>query len=93
MWKNGEESYTARAAADYMMETIYNQFVKNGIGVVIGEYGLLGYDASEGCLETGEELKYYEYMNEIARENGGVCRVLWDNGSGINRKDTTYYSW
>lgn len=93
MWKNGEESYTARAAADYMMETIYNQFVKNGIGVVIGEYGLLGYDASEGCLETGEELKYYEYMNEIARENGGVCLVFWDNGSGINRKDTTNYSW
>lgn len=76
-----------------MMETIYNQFVKNGIGVVIGEYGLLGYDASEGCLETGEELKYYEYMNEIARENGGVCLVFWDNGSGINRKDTTNYSW
>ena len=93
MWKNGEESYTARAAADYMMETIYNQFVKNGIGVVIGEYGLLGYDASEGCLETGEELKYYEYMNEIARENGGVCLVFWDNGSGINRKDTTNYYW
>lgn len=92
LWKNSEESYTARAAADYMMETIYNQFVKNGIGVIVGEYDLLGYDASEGCLETGEELKYYEYMNELARQNN-VCLVFWDNGSGINRNDTTNYSW
>ncbi|MBQ6788287.1 MAG: cellulase family glycosylhydrolase [Lachnospiraceae bacterium] len=89
LWQNNGESYTARDAADNMMKTIKNQFVSKGIGVIIGEYGLLGYDASEGCLETGEELKYYEYMNELARQNN-VCLIFWDNGSGINRKNGSY---
>lgn len=91
LWQNNGESYTARDAADNMMKTIKNQFVSNGIGVIIGEYGLLGYDSSEGCLETGEELKYYEYMNELARQNH-VCLIFWDNGSGINRTNGSY-SW
>lgn len=89
LWQNNGESYTARDAADNMMKTIKDQFVSKGIGVIIGEYGLLGYDASEGCLETGEELKYYEYMNELARQNN-VCLIFWDNGSGINRTNGSY---
>lgn len=93
LWPNDGVDYTARDAADKMMKTINDQFVKNGIGVIVGEYGLLGYDASEGCLETGEELKYYEYMNYLASQNDGVCLVFWDNGSGIDRNDTTDYSW
>jgi endoglucanase len=60
--------------------------------VIVGEYGLLGYDASENCLQTGEELKYYEYMNEMARQYN-VCLMFWDNGSGIDRTDTDDYSW
>lgn len=87
LWKNNGESYTPRNAVDNFMNTINKQFISNGIGVIVGEYGLLGYDASEGCLETGEELKYYEYMNEIARQNK-VCLMFWDNGSGINRRGT-----
>lgn len=43
----------------------------------------------EGCLQAGEEMKYYEYMNELARQNG-VCLVFWDNVSGINRTDFTW---
>lgn len=93
LWKdeNGN-SYTPRDAANHMMETVYNQFTAKGIGVIVGEYGLLGYDSSEGCLQTGEELKYYEYMNELARQKK-ICLMFWDNGSGINRQDTAHYSW
>lgn len=86
LWLNNGESYTPRAAADSMMKTITDQFTSHNIGVVIGEYGLLGYDQSEGCLQTGEELKYYEYMNQLARQNN-VCLMFWDNGSGISRND------
>ena len=89
LWQNNGESYTPRDAADNLMNTLQKQFISNGIGVIIGEYGLLGYDASEGCLQTGEELKYYEYMNELARQNN-VCLVFWDNGSGINRTNGSY---
>jgi LPXTG-motif cell wall-anchored protein len=85
------DNYTARAAADSLMATLKEQFFDNGISVIIGEYGLLGYDASEGCLQTGEELKYYEYMNYLAEQNN-VCLMFWDNGSGIDRNSSDY-SW
>ena len=85
------DDYTPRVAADTAMNTVSDDFTKNGIGVVIGEYGLLGYDAGEECNQPGEELKYYEYMNELAREKG-ICLMFWDNGSGISRTNSTY-SW
>lgn len=80
---------TARTAADHAMSTVYDTFTKNGIGVVIGEYGLLGYDKGEKCNQPGEELKYYEYMNQLARDYG-LCLMFWDNGSGIDRTDGKY---
>lgn len=86
------EDYTARKAADSFFETISGTFTEKGIGVIVGEYGLLGYDAGEECNQPGEELKYYEYMNELAREDG-ICLMFWDNGSGIDRNDTENYSW
>ncbi len=78
------DEYTPRDAVDTMMNTIKTKFVDNGIGVIVGEYGLLGYDTSDDCLQEGEEIKYYEYMNHKADENN-VCLVFWDNGSGIDR--------
>lgn len=83
------DEYTPRNAVDTMMNNIDEQFISKGIGVIVGEYGLLGYDASENCLQTGEELKYYEYMNYLAQQHK-VCLVFWDNGSGINRTDFTW---
>lgn len=73
------------------MGTVYETFTQNGIGVVIGEYGLLGYDKSEKCNQLGEEPKYYEYMNELSRKYG-ICLMFWDNGSGIDRRSADY-SW
>lgn len=89
LWGNG--NYTPRDAINKAFDTIYTAFNAKGIGVVIGEYGLLGYDSAFECNQPGEELKYYEYMNEVARQKK-ICLMFWDNGSGINRTDTAY-SW
>lgn len=71
------------------MSTVHDAFTSHGIGVVIGEYGLLGYDKGEGCNQPGEELKYYEYMNELSRKHQ-ICLMFWDNGSGIDRVGGTF---
>lgn len=81
-----DKDYTPRKAAQIAMDTVYDTFTSKGIGVVVGEYGLLGYDAGPECNQPGEELKYYEYMNELARQRG-ICLCFWDNGSAIDRND------
>ncbi len=89
LWGNGD--YTPRDAVNKAFDTVYNAFTSKGIGVVIGEFGLLGYDSAFECNQPGEELKYYEYMNHAARQKK-FCLMFWDNGSGINRNDSQY-SW
>ncbi|MDO5519650.1 MAG: cellulase family glycosylhydrolase [bacterium] len=86
LWNDNPErdGDTQRTSIDSAFEKVYNNFTKNGIGVIIGEYGLLGYDSGEECLQQGEELKYYEYVNYVAR-NYGITLMLWDNGSMLNR--------
>lgn len=84
-----DSTYTPRDAADAALTAVYDAFTKNGIGVVIGEYGLLGYDKGEKCNQPGEELKYYEYLNELSRKYR-VCLMFWDNGSGIDRRSGDY---
>lgn len=81
-YKNG---YTQRVAIDKAFNTMYDQFTKNGIGVLVGEYGLLGYDSGMECNQPGEELKYYEYVNYVAKKLG-ITLMFWDNGSGMDRK-------
>lgn len=87
----GYDCYSSRVAADEAFERVYKQFTEHGIGVVVGEYGVLGYDAGEQCNELGEELKYYEYVNELSRKKN-LCMIFWDNGSGIDRTSSDY-SW
>lgn len=86
----GDDGNTPRKAADDLFSVLTDTFIKNDIGVVIGEYGLLGYDAGENCLQQGEELKYYEYMGAKAAEQDGISLMFWDNGSGIDRNDASY---
>lgn len=76
---------------DAMASTAYNTFVSKGIPVIVGEYGLLGWDAvgfdtpqSEGVPEHGEMLKYLEYFTHKAQENN-LTTMLWDNGGRFNR--------
>lgn len=75
---------TPRSSADTLALHIKENFTDHGIGTVIGEYGLLAYDSADSYLQPGEELKYYEYMNYLARTNG-YALMFWDNGSGIDR--------
>ena len=89
LW-DGNDTYTPRVSIDEFAQRMNKYFTSNGIGVVIGEYGLLAYDSSsDGALQAGEELKYYEYMGQMANANG-FSYMFWDNGSGIDR---TTYQW
>ncbi|ANS70513.1 celulase B [Streptomyces lincolnensis] len=63
---------------------IHDTFVAKNIPVVIGEYGLLGYDHGPGAVERGEMQKYFEAFGHTARTNK-VTTVLWDNGAFFDR--------
>ena len=89
LWQNDGVDYTPRDSVDLFYETLQKQFLDKGIGVIVGEWGLLGYDSAFQVNQAGEELKYYEYMNYYANKND-VCLMFWDNGSGISRTDYTW---
>jgi aryl-phospho-beta-D-glucosidase BglC (GH1 family) len=71
------------------VDAAYNTFVANGIPVIIGEYGLLGFDKSLGTVEHGEMLKFFEYFTQYTKSKN-VTHMLWDNGQHFNR---TTYQW
>ncbi|MEU6222500.1 cellulase family glycosylhydrolase [Streptomyces sp. NPDC047042] len=66
-------------------DLLHRSFVAKGIPVVVGEYGLLGWDSGPGTVEEGESLKYFEYLGHYARYRG-LTTMLWDNGSRFNRR-------
>jgi endoglucanase len=65
-------------------DRVHNAFVTNGIPVIIGEYGLLGFDRSTGTIEQGEKLKFFEYLGFYARTTD-LTTMLWDNGQHLDR--------
>lgn len=70
-------------------DRVNNTFIKKGIGVICGEYGLLGFDKSLRAIEHGEVLKYFEYINYYSNKSN-IPLMLWDNGQHMNR---TTYEW
>ncbi|MFD0273625.1 cellulase family glycosylhydrolase [Kitasatospora sp. NPDC127111] len=62
---------------------VHDTFVKKGIPVYLGEYGLLS-EPNSGVVERGEMLKYYEHVNYVARANG-ITTALWDDANYLNR--------
>jgi endoglucanase len=64
-------------------------FVQNGIPVICGEYGLLGFDTNLDTIEPGEVLKYFEYINYYGKQSE-ITLMLWDNGQHFNR---TKFTW
>jgi endoglucanase len=66
-------------------DRVYNTFVAKGIPVILGEYGLLGFDSSLGTIQQGEKLKYFEYITYYAKEKK-ITHMLWDNGQHYNRR-------
>jgi endoglucanase len=87
----GGTTFDATAMNDITtsIDAVYNTFVSHGIPVVIGEYGLLGFDNSLGTIEHGEMLKYFEYFLQYSKSKN-VTHMLWDNGQHFNR---TTYQW
>ncbi|MBL1125060.1 cellulase family glycosylhydrolase [Streptococcus suis] len=89
MW----DSVTARSSVEALYNRLEETFLAKGIGVVIGEYGLLAYDRQsyDGsyAIDLGELYKYVEHMSDMARETG-VSLMLWDNGQHFNRQQFTW---
>lgn len=63
---------------------VYNSLVANGIPVILGEYGLLGFDQNTGTIEPGEKLKFFEFLLHYVQEKM-ITHMLWDNGQHFNR--------
>ncbi|MMZ53314.1 Endoglucanase D precursor [compost metagenome] len=70
-------------------DNVYNTFVAKGIPVIVGEYGLLGFDKHTGVIEQGEKLKFFEFLTYYMKEKK-ITGILWDNGQHFNR---TTYKW
>ncbi|WP_438872153.1 cellulase family glycosylhydrolase [Paractinoplanes rishiriensis] len=66
-----------------------NTFVSKGIPVIVGEYGLLGFDRSLDAVEQGEKLKFFEYYGYYTRLKG-ITTMLWDNGQHLDRTALTW---
>ena len=76
------DSAASTSEIDNMMDTLYEKYVKNGVGVVIDEFGARDKD---GNLQARTD--YASYYVAAARERGITC-CWWDNnsftGSGEN---------
>jgi aryl-phospho-beta-D-glucosidase BglC (GH1 family) len=70
-------------------DRVYHAFVANGIPVIIGEYGLLGFDRHTGTVQQGEKLKFFEFLGYYARTRQ-ITTMLWDNGQHFDR---TAFEW
>lgn len=88
----GDGRMTPRQSANQFYDTIYRTFTANGIGVIVGEYGMLSDDSSGSYTQIGEKEKYFELMNYLATKDK-IALIFWDPGIFINRRDTINYSW
>ncbi len=70
-------------------DRVYDTFVSQGIPVIVGEYGLLGFDKNLDTVEHGEMLKFFEYFGSYARERQ-LTTMWWDNGQHLDR---TAFEW
>lgn len=68
---------------------VYDTFIARGIPVILGEYGLLGFDQSTDVIEHGEKLKFFEYLTHYLKQKN-ITHMLWDNGQHFQR---TAFSW
>ncbi|GAA0390082.1 hypothetical protein Acor_46690 [Acrocarpospora corrugata] len=72
-----------------VFDRAYNTFTARGIPVIIGEYGLLGFDRHTGTIQQGEKLKFFEFLGHYARTRQ-ITTMLWDNGQHFGR---TSFQW
>ena len=70
-------------------DRVYDTLVSQGIPVVLGEFGLLGFDKHTGTIEQGEKLKFFEFLLHYVQERG-IAHMLWDNGQHLDRTELTW---
>jgi endoglucanase len=82
----GFTRFNAEVQADLTgaFDRMYNAFTARGIPVILGEYGLLGFDRHIGTIEQGEKLKFFEFLGQYARQRQ-ITTQLWDNGQHFGR--------
>ncbi|MDT0347430.1 cellulase family glycosylhydrolase [Streptomyces litchfieldiae] len=87
----GYTRFDAETQADITgsFDRVHNTFVSRGIPVIVGEYGLLGWDRSLDVVEHGEALKFLEFFGSYARQKQ-LTTMWWDNGQHFNR---TTHQW
>jgi endoglucanase len=66
-------------------DRVYDTFIARGIPVILGEYGLLGFDRHTGTVQQGEKLKFFEHFNYYAQQKQ-MTTMWWDNGQHFNRR-------
>jgi aryl-phospho-beta-D-glucosidase BglC (GH1 family) len=87
----GGTHFDATAQKDLVdsFDRVHTTFIARGIPVILGEYGLLGFDRHTGTIEQGEKLKFFEYFGHYARTKK-ITTMLWDNGQHLGR---TSFQW
>jgi endoglucanase len=87
----GFTTFNAEVQADLVgqFDRMANAFIARNIPVILGEYGLLGFDRHTGTIEQGEKLKFFEYFGFYARSKR-ITTMLWDNGQHFGR---TSFQW
>lgn len=87
----GETEFKGTSVTDIdgLVSRLKTTFIDNGIPVIIGEWGLLGFDTALDTVEHGEILKFFEYFCNAVNENG-LTTMWWDNGQHLNRYS---YEW
>lgn len=83
----GNTRFEEKAKNDIIdtFDRVHDKFVANGIPVIIGEYGLLGFDSDINAIQQGEKLKFFEYMTYYAQKKQ-LTHMLWDNGQHFGRE-------
>jgi endoglucanase len=87
----GYTRFDAESQADLTgtFDRVHDTFVSQGVPVILGEYGLLGFDKSLDTVERGEMLKFFELFGNQARQKQ-VTTMWWDNGQHLDR---TSFQW
>lgn len=68
---------------------VHTTLVSKGIPVILGEYGLLGFDKNTSVIEQGEKLKFFENLMHVLKERH-ITHMLWDNGQHLKRTELAW---
>lgn len=70
-------------------DNVHRTLVSRGIPVILGEYGLLGFDKNTDVIEQGEKLKFFENLMHVLKQRE-ITHMLWDNGQHLKRTELVW---